>query len=114
MFNPNIINLADYLKNPNRERQPNPQKQALPSNNSSYAPVDEAEALMLVLESSAYELNKPMAAALRLSERLLAQTDPDTPLAQDLKMIVNEMRHAREVVRGLQILTHNQLDFPTH
>ena len=66
----------------------------------------EAEALLMVIEASVHELNQPLTVVLGLSELLLSQAEPDTPQAEDLSIIVSEMRRMNEIVRGLKILAH--------
>jgi hypothetical protein len=112
MFNPNAINTIDYLKNRKIDHKPGPQASC--STNYLRTAPEEAEALMLLLETSVAELNKPMAVVLKSGERLLAQTEPETLLTKELEIILNEIRHMHEVVRGLQILTHYQTDTPAH
>ena len=94
MLNPKTIDRIDYAENRNGTnitRQP--------------APMEEAEALLLLLETSVYKLNQPLAVVLGLSEHLLSQTEQETPLAKDLEIIVKELRRVNEVVRGLNLLT---------
>jgi len=55
-----------------------------------------------------------MAVVLGLSEHLLSQTEQETPLAKDLEIIVKELRHVNEVVRGLNLLTRYESNFLTH
>ena len=98
MFNPKIIDRINYAENRNGNDTP---RQPAPSTNS----MEEAEALLLLLETSVYQLNQPMAVILGLSEHLLSQTEQETPLAKDLEIIVKELRHVNEVVRGLNLLT---------
>ncbi len=62
------------------------------------------EALMIVLDTGAQELNHPLARVLHLAEKLLAQTDADSPQAADLKTIVQETRRMHEIIRGLKLL----------
>ncbi|MBN1993190.1 MAG: hypothetical protein JW953_10840 [Anaerolineae bacterium] len=68
----------------------------------------EAEALLTLIDASVHELNQPMTVILGLSELLLAQTDPKSPAAADLSIIVQEMQRMNEVVRGLKLLSHYQ------
>ena len=98
MFNPKIIDRINYAENRNGNDTP---RQPAPSTSS----MEEAEALLLLLETSVYQLNQPMAVILGLSEHLLSQTEQETPLAKDLEIIVKELRHVNEVVRGLNLLT---------
>jgi len=97
MFNSKSINEIAYAENRNGDnfRQPAP----------AASSGEEAQALLLLLDTSVYELNKPMAVVLGLSEHLLSQTEQETPLAKDLEIIVKELRHVNEVVRGLNLLT---------
>jgi len=107
MFNSNSINEIGYAENRNGNHfasQP-----ATPASSG-----EEAQALLLLLETSVYELNKPMAVVLGLSEHLLSQTDQETPLAKDLEIIVKELRHANEVVRGLNLLTQYESNSLAH
>src|SRR5512136_909111 len=62
------------------------------------------EALMIVLDTGAQELNQPLARVLYLAEKMLTQTDPNSPQAADLKTIVQETRRMHEIVRGLKLL----------
>jgi signal transduction histidine kinase len=62
------------------------------------------EALMIVLDTGAQELNQPLARVLHLAEKLLAQTDPNSPQAADLKAIAQETHRMHEIVRGLKLL----------
>jgi len=109
MFNSKIIDEFGYAEHRNgdshsRSGQPNP-------TNGSF---EEAEALLLLLETSVVELNKPMAVAMGLSEPLLSQTEEETPMAKDLKIVVNELRHVNEVVRGLNLLTQYESNSLSH
>jgi signal transduction histidine kinase len=73
--------------------------------NPAPSPADQAEeALMIVLDTGAQELNQPLARVLHLTEKLLAQADPASPQAADLKTIVQETRRMHEIVRGLKLL----------
>lgn len=67
-----------------------------------------ANALLLVVDISVHELYQPLTVALGLSELLLAQSEPHSPQAEDLKIIVKEIRRMSEIVRGLKLLTHYQ------
>lgn len=107
MFSSKSINEIGYAENRNGN---NFADQPVPAASS----VEEAQALLLLLETSVYELNKPMAVVLGLSEHLLSQTKQETPLAKDLEIIVNELRHVNEVVRGLNLLTRYESNSLSH
>jgi signal transduction histidine kinase len=66
----------------------------------------EAEALLSVIDASVQELNQPMTAVLCWSNLLLSETDPDSPLAMDLAIIVKQVKHMSEVIKGLNLLSH--------
>jgi signal transduction histidine kinase len=68
----------------------------------------ETEALLLVIGTSVHELNQPMTVVLGLSELLLSEADPGSPLATDLDTITKEIRHMNEILRGLSLLAHYQ------
>ena len=103
MFNSKIIDEIGYAEH----RNGNPSA-------SSTGSFEEAEALLLLLETSVVELNKPMAVVIGLSEHLLSQTEQETPMAKDLEIIVKELRHVNEVVRGLNLLTQYESNSFTH
>ena len=63
------------------------------------------EALLQVIDAGVHELNQPMRAILCWSTLLLSETEPDSPLARDLGIIVEEAKRMSEVVRGLNLLT---------
>ena len=67
---------------------------------------EEAEALLSVIDVSIQELSQPMTAVLCWSNLLLSEADPDSPLAMDLAIIVEQVKHMSEVVKGLNLLTH--------
>jgi hypothetical protein len=94
MFNSKIVHETASTENRNGH-----------NSNGKSVLAEEAEALLVLLETSVYELNKPMAVVLGLSEHLLSQTEQETPMAKDLEIIVKELRHVNEVVRGLNLLT---------
>jgi hypothetical protein len=71
-------------------------------------PIEETEALSLVFETSVQELNPPMRAVLCWSKLLLSETDPDTPLATGLGIIVKEVNQMNEIVRGLNLLNEEE------
>ncbi|MBN1217750.1 MAG: hypothetical protein JXM69_02385 [Anaerolineae bacterium] len=71
-------------------------------------PTTEAEALLMVIDTSVHEMNQPMTVILGLSELLLAQFDPASAEAEDLTIIVREMRRMNEIVNGLKLLSHYQ------
>lgn len=106
MFNSKNINEIAYSENRNGDNFHQPASAA----NSG----EETQALLLLLETSVYELNKPMAVVLGLSEHLLSQTEQETPLAKDLGIIVKELRHVNEVVRGLNLLTRYESNSLSH
>ena len=103
MFNSKIIGEIGYAEH----RNGNPPA-------SSTGSFEETEALLLLLETSVVELNKPMAVVMGLSEHLLSQTEQETPMAKDLEIIVKELRHVNEVVRGLNLLTQYESNSFTH
>jgi signal transduction histidine kinase len=70
--------------------------------------LEEAEALSLVFETSVQELDQPMRAVLCWSQLLLSETDPDTPLATGLGIIVKEANRMNEIVRGLNLLNEEE------
>ena len=107
MFNPKTINKIGYAESRNGN---NITSRPAPATSS----IEEAEALLLLLETSVYELNKPMAVVLGLSEHLLSQTEQETPMAKDLEIIVKELRHVNEVVRGLNLLTQYETNSISH
>ena len=107
MFNSKSINEIGYAENRNGNSFAS---QPAPVANS----IEEEEALLLLLETSVYQLNKPMAVVLGLSEHLLSQTEQETPLAKDLEIIVKELRHVNEVVRGLNLLTRYESNSLSH
>jgi signal transduction histidine kinase len=107
MFNPKTINKIDYSKNRNGRKSI---EQSIPDANVT----EEAEALLLLLETSVGELNQPMAVVLGLSEHLLSQTEQESPLAKDLEIIVKELRHVNEVLRGLNLLTQYESNSISH
>jgi PAS domain S-box-containing protein len=49
----------------------------------------------------AHELNNPLTSVLGFAELLLLGTDPDDPAREDLSVIADEARRARDIVRGL-------------
>jgi signal transduction histidine kinase len=67
---------------------------------------EEAEALLSVIDVSIQELSQPMTAVLCWSNLLLSEADPDSPLAMDLAIIVEQVKHMSEVVKGLNLLTY--------
>ena len=71
-------------------------------------PYAEAEALLMVIDTSVHELNQPLTVILGLSELLLAQFDSTSAEAEDLNIIVKEMRRMNEIVNGLKLLSHYQ------
>jgi signal transduction histidine kinase len=75
---------------------------------------EDAEALMVLLETSVHQLNQPLAVILGLSEHLLSQAEQETALAKDLEIIVKEMRRVNEVIQGLKLLTQYQTCFLRH
>jgi signal transduction histidine kinase len=107
MFNPKIIDRIGYAENRNGN---NITRQPAPATTS----MEEAEALLLLLETSVVKLNQPMAVVLGLSEHLLSQTEQETPLAKDLEIMVKELRHVNEVVRGLNLLTQYETNSRPH
>lgn len=104
MFNSKIIYETAHTEN---QRNGN-------NNTGEAVLAEEAEALLLLLETSVYELNKPMAVVLGLSEHLLSQTEQETPMAKDLEIIVKELRRVNEVVRGLNLLTQYETSSIAH
>ena len=62
------------------------------------------EALLLVLGAGVQQLNRPLEVVLNLSEALLAQADPSSPLAADLGKIIKETRRMSEITRGLRLI----------
>ena len=67
---------------------------------------EEAEALLSVVDAGVQELNQPMTAVLYWSNLLLSEADPDSPLAMDSAIIVEQVKHMSEVVKGLNLLAH--------
>jgi signal transduction histidine kinase len=67
---------------------------------------EETEALLSVIDAGVQELNQPMTAVLCWSNLLLSEADPNSPLAMDLAIIVEQVKHMSEVVKGLNLLTH--------
>ena len=66
------------------------------------------EALSLLLAASLRELNLPLRAILCWSKLLLSEADPGSSIAMDLGIIVAEAQRMHEIIRGLDILTHDQ------
>jgi len=68
--------------------------------------IQEAEALLLVIDTSARELSRPLDIVLGLSNSLLSQVDSGSPLATDLVTIVEQIRRMNEIVSGINHLAH--------
>ena len=66
----------------------------------------EAESLLLLIDTSAFELKRPMNTVLNLSASLLSRTDVNSLLAQDLLKIVEQVEYMNEIVRGINRVTH--------
>jgi signal transduction histidine kinase len=66
----------------------------------------ETEALLSVIDASVQELSQPMTAVLCWSNLLLSEADPGSPLATDLVIIVEQVKHMSEIIKGLNLLTH--------
>ena len=64
--------------------------------------LEESEALSLLFETSVQELDQPMRAVMCWSQLLLSETDPDTPLATGLGIIVKEVSIKDEVWDTIQ------------
>jgi signal transduction histidine kinase len=69
---------------------------------------EETEALLLLIDTIAHKLDPPMNAVMDCSEFLLSRVDPCSPLASDLKVIVEQTRYINEIVRGINYLTDYQ------
>lgn len=66
----------------------------------------EQEAAVIALAgATAHELNQPMTVLLGLSELLRQELDPDSPLAQDLQIIVKNIRRMSTIVNNLGKIT---------
>ncbi len=72
----------------------------------------EVATLMLVIDASAHALRQPMDEVLRLSNKLQPQIGPDSPLADDLTTIVQEVRRMNEIAKGLNLLTNYEKNSP--
>jgi hypothetical protein len=71
----------------------------------------EEEALLLVIDTGIRQLNEPLTSVLNLSELLLTQAGPASPLAEDLRHLQEESQRIKEIVRGLQLLTEYKTIF---
>jgi PAS domain S-box-containing protein len=60
----------------------------------------------------AHELNNPLTSVLGFSELLLRDTEADAPAHNDLAIIVEETRRARDIVRGLLTFAHQTASTP--
>jgi signal transduction histidine kinase len=66
--------------------------------------IEEAEALLSLIDASLDELNQPMTAVLCWTKLLLSETDSNNPLATDLSIIAQQVSHMSEVLKGLNLL----------
>jgi signal transduction histidine kinase len=65
------------------------------------------DVLLQVLDVSLQELTHPMRAIRCWSNLLLSETEPQSPIAMDLEIIIEEAERINEIVRGLNLLTEN-------
>jgi len=63
--------------------------------------------LLQLLEASLQELSHPLRAIRCWSNLLLSETEPHSPMAMDLEIIVAEAERINEIVRGLNLLAKN-------
>jgi signal transduction histidine kinase len=100
MYEPQLIEGINLSARQNGYKQV---KQAMSPIESTTA---EAEALLSVIDAGVQELNQPMTAVLCWSNLLLSEVDPGSPLAADLAIIVEQVKHMSEVIKGLNLVTH--------
>ena len=89
----------DLLKEQNHKQVAPPSRQQVAQTLQQVeSKIQEAEALLLVIDTSARELNRPMDVVLDLSNSLLPQVDPDSPLAKDLATIVEQLKRINKII----------------
>jgi signal transduction histidine kinase len=99
MYEPHLESI-NLLRKQNRKQQQF--RQVLKQAESK---TEENEALLLLIDTIADKLDSPMSAVMDCSELLLSRVDPCSPLAGDLKVIVEQTRYINEIIRGINYLT---------
>ena len=80
-------------------------QQAEPTHQPDKDRISEAEALLLTLATIVGELKQPLTVILGLSDLLLAQVEPEDPLATDLTTIAKQANRMGEIINGVDYLT---------
>jgi signal transduction histidine kinase len=105
MYEPQL-EAIDLLKKRNHREVKQPlQQQVQLILEQAESKTEENEALLLLLDTIAHKLDSPINVVIDCSELLLARVDPCSPLAGDLKVIVEQTRYINEIIRGFNYLT---------
>ncbi len=104
MYEPQLEAINLLKKQNHKVEQPLPQQVQLILEQAE-SKTEENEALLLLIDTIADKLDSPMNVVMDSSELLLSRVDPCSPLASDLKVIVEQTRYINEIIRGINYLT---------
>ena len=94
---------VDLLQNDNNHKQaePFPPQQLNQTAQQGEQKLREAEALLLLVNTSARELKRPMNEVLELGTSVLTQINSNSPLTRELLKIVEQIEYMNEIVSGI-------------
>ena len=100
------LEAIDLLKKKNHRRIEQPlQQRAQLILEQAKSKTEENEALLLLIDTIAHKLDSPINDVMDCSKLLLSRVDPCSPLAGDLKAIVEQTRYINEIIKGFYYLT---------